>query len=352
MSGKEVMNSLIIAMPQLAKSLITSLFQREEFPSLRKRDKGRFPDRSQFNFSPRLSSKKGFALVLTLVILVLITAMVVEFAYGVFTTTSALHNWEDSQRLSFVSKSGINLAIKTISVDIPQNELYRFPGKMDIPVQNILEGFTGTETLSVEDENAKFNLNSISKVWPDGSHKSYDAFKRLLKNLGLDEGIADRVADWIDTDSDPRLPDSENGAKNAYMDSVDELLMIKGIDLKTYETLLPYVTVYGLAGVDDSRVNMNTASVPVIMSLGISKEQAEEIVNYRKLEPFKQPGDLDKTGLDPTFRQTISDMFTVTDPPINFRITTIAEENKIRRVIECVVTVSGLSQTVKYWKEM
>jgi type II secretory pathway component PulK len=289
------------------------------------------------------------ALVLTLMITVLITAMVVEFSYGVYTTTSALHNWKDSQRLSFVSRSGIALAAKTMNSDIPKDQLYRFPGKMEIPVENILEGFTGTVIVSVEDENARFNLNSLRL--PD----SLIVFKRLLKILGLDERIGDRIADWIDPNTGPRLSDSKEGAKNAYMDSVDELLLIKGIDRQTYEALLPYVTVYGYNYSDlnpgDRRVNVNTASIPVIMSLGISKEQAEEIVNYRKLEPFTQPGDLDKTGLDPAFRSSISQLFT-TDPPMNFRITSVAEENRIKRVIETVVTTVGLSQSVRFWREM
>ncbi|MCL5022319.1 MAG: type II secretion system protein GspK, partial [Nitrospirae bacterium] len=218
-----------------------------------------------------LASESGIVLVLTLMILALITAMVVEFSYGVYTTTSALSNWKDSQRLSFAAKSGVTLAVKTMA-DIPVNERYKFPGRMDIPVQNILDGFSGTVIVTVEDENAKFNLNSINKVWPDGSRKSYSCFKRLLKNLGLDERIADRVADWIDSDSEPRPDGSEEGAKNGYMDSVDELLLIKGIDRASFDKLFPYVTVYGYDGrPDDARINMNTASIPVIMSLGTSQ---------------------------------------------------------------------------------
>jgi hypothetical protein len=46
------------------------------------------------------TSESGMALVMTLMILALITSLVVEFAYGVYTTTAALQNWKDSQRLS------------------------------------------------------------------------------------------------------------------------------------------------------------------------------------------------------------------------------------------------------------
>lgn len=290
------------------------------------------------------SSEIGMALVLTLIITVLITAMVVEFAYGVYTATSALHNWMDSQRLSFVSKSGITLASNSVS-NIPRDELFAFPGTMEIPVENILEGFSGSVVVTVEDENAKLNLNSLR------NQASLQAFSRLIGNLGLNGDIAFRVANWIDPDSQPRLIDSKEGSQNAYLDSVDELLLIPGIKRQDYEALLPYVTVYGYAGTDDARINMNTAPIPVIMSLGISEDRAEAIVNYRKLNPFKTPGDLDKTGLDPALRTSISQLFTV-GPPINFRIISLASDNGIKRTITGVVGIYGINQTVLYWREM
>ncbi len=289
------------------------------------------------------------ALVLTLMILTLITAMVVEFAYGVYTTTSALYNWKDSLRLSFAAKSGVSLAITTIS-DIPSDELHKFPGKMVIPVENILEGFSGTVVVSVEDENGKFNMNSLK------TPGNIQAFRRLLRNLGLDESIADRVSFWINKDSVPALISSKETTKNAFMDSVDELLHIKGIGLQTYEALSPHVTVYGYGGSEDLRVNINTASIPVIMSLSesISMEQAREVVNQRKLRPFEGKGDLERAGFSKDLINNISSRIFAGQitPPRNFRIISVSEENKMKRAIETVVTVEGVTNLIRYWREM
>jgi len=287
-------------------------------------------------------NSEGMALVLTLMILTLITAMVVEFAYGVYTSTSALYNWRDSQRLSFVAKSGVVMAVNTIS-GAPYSELYRYLGR-EIPVPGIPEGFNGSFVIRAEDENSRFNLNSLRNA------DSMKEFKRLLANLGLDELIAERVADWIDPDSDPWLRDSEEGTKNAFMDSVDELLLIKGIDRQTYEKLSPYVTVYGFVGMEDRRININTAAIPVIMSFNenITKEMAERLVRSRELEPFTTPGDLVNAG----FAVNLSPDIITTDFPRNFRITSVSEENKIKRVIEGVVRVNRGSQgTIFYWRE-
>src|SRR5512139_1596351 len=47
----------------------------------------------------RIADQSGMALVLVLMIVALITAMVVEFAYGVYVNTNALNNWQTSQKL-------------------------------------------------------------------------------------------------------------------------------------------------------------------------------------------------------------------------------------------------------------
>jgi general secretion pathway protein K len=44
-------------------------------------------------------NQSGIALVVTLLAVAIITAMVVEFSYGVYTGTNNLYNWRDSQRL-------------------------------------------------------------------------------------------------------------------------------------------------------------------------------------------------------------------------------------------------------------
>jgi general secretion pathway protein K len=304
-----------------------------------------------------MRDEKGIVLVLTLMILALITAMVVEFSYGVYTTTSALTNWKELQRLSFVSKSGVSLAVKTIQEWQGKDELYKYLD-VKIPFENMMEGFNGSLVISAEDENGKFNLNSLRLP------ASQKVFKNLLRKLGLDESIADRVAYWINKNSVPGLINSQEVTKNSSMDSVDELLLIRGIDAKTYEALLPYVTVYSYPGVgsspnvmgEDTRVNMNTASIPVIMSLDerITLGQAKEVVNQRKLQPFEGSGDLQRAGFDQGLITAITANILVGKqyPPAIFRITSVAEENGIKRVIESVVAVYGNSQSIFYWREM
>jgi general secretion pathway protein K len=298
-----------------------------------------------------MGSEKGMAVVLTLLIMAMITAMVVEFVYGVYTTNAGLYNWREAQKLSLAAKSGISLTTKMISEN--QNRYsYTYPGSVEMPVENILKGFSGKVVIRVVDENGKFNLNSL--IWPNGTtnETAFNSFIRLLKNLNLDENIAYRVADWIDRDLEPRRRDSEEGAKNDYLDSVDELLLVKGIDSQAYDKLSPLVTVYGIEQVYNNLININTASRAVIMSLddNITEALAERVINYRALEPFNGVSDLVRVaGFEGPLGQSLMNKITV--KASNFRITSVAEEDRIKRVIECVIVVKGDAFLIGYWQE-
>jgi general secretion pathway protein K len=288
----------------------------------------------------------GIALVVTLLAVVLITSMVVEFSYGVYTGTNNLYNWRDSQRLSIMAKSGINVSARFLS-DWLAGKTFSYPGSMDFPVENPFEDFSGTIMVRIEDESSKFNINSI--VRPNGilNESAYNSFKRLLKNLSMDEKIADRVADWLDQDSEPRLSDSEVNAKNSALASVDELLMINGISRKDYDTLMPYVTVYGTR--DNLVININGAEKPVLRCLSdkITDDLAQRVIDYRKSNPFLSTSDLGKVHGFENDLGIPSGVMTVKGT--DFYIKSVASSGGVKRIIETVFNTGNAK--IEYWKE-
>jgi general secretion pathway protein K len=158
------------------------------------------------------------------------------------------------------------------------------------------------------------------------------------------------VVDWIDPDREALLGNSEENAKNAYMDSSDELSLI--IDAASCNKLLPYVTVYGIGIVSGNMININTAPVFVLMALddALTQELAERIIAFRSLEPFRKVSDIVKVaGFEGPLGQSLIGRIAV--KAVNFRITSIAEENRIKRMIECVIEKTGESFVVKHWQE-
>ncbi len=285
------------------------------------------------------------ALVLTLTVIVLITAMVIEFSYGVYVNTNALYNWQTAQRLSFVAKSAIQLTSTTLSEN---HKLYpySYPGIFMMSHPNLFEEFEGVVSSKIEDEDSKFHLNSL--VYPNGrlNEKAYLSLIRLLHFLEVNTDLADRIVDWIDPDKESRIEDSEYGAKNGFLDSVDELLIIPGIDQTTFDKLQPYITIYG-----SGLININGAEIPVLVSLGeaISGEIAERIIHYREITPFENPGDILKVAGFETIGQALMGQITVKGTA--FRVTTTATEGDIRRRIESLLEMTGSRPTIKYWKE-
>ncbi|UCE78946.1 MAG: type II secretion system minor pseudopilin GspK [Nitrospiraceae bacterium] len=296
------------------------------------------------------TSESGMALVVTLMILALITALVVEFAYGVYTTTAALQNWKDSQRLSLIAVSGQHLAVKTLQ-EADRLYTYTYPGKTEMPLPGIVEDFEGMVFVKVEDENAKLNINSIILANGLLNEHSYKSFRFLLRHLGIDEDIADIVADWIDKDSKPRLSISEENAKNDYMDSIDELLLLQRINPDIYEKVLPYITVYSMTKSKLDMVNINTVSIPVIMSLDdrITEELAERIIDYREISPFEHAYDILKVAGFDDIGKPLQAKIAV--KATNFRIICIAEERNIKRVIESVIQLKNGGYRITYWME-
>jgi general secretion pathway protein K len=282
------------------------------------------------------------ALVLTLMVLAIITALVVEFAYGVYTNTVFLHNWQTSRKLSMNANSGVSLAAKLIS-DATKKK-YTYPGRIEIPSQDIFGDGTVSVSLVIEDETSKFNLNSL--VFPNDklNKAAYESFRRLLGALTIEEEIADYVSDWIDRNDIPIGAGQEKGSKDNLMVSIEELLLVPGVDREIYDKLKPYVTVFGIEGV--MVININGADRPVIMSLAdkIDKEMAGRITSRREIDPFKSKGEVNTV---PGFEGVLNLPITVKGQ--HFLITSTAVSGDgITRTIQCVITGSGL---VKYWEE-
>jgi len=295
-----------------------------------------------------LKNQHGMALVVTLLAVVLITALVVEFSYGVYTGTSNLYNWRDSQRLSLMAMSGVHVSARFLSEKL-NSETYSYPGSFEFPAENPFDDFKGVLLIRIEDENAKFNVNAI--VYPNGKTKNeaaYNALRRLLKILGLDERIADRLVDWIDLDSVSELTDSEREAKNLPLHSVDELLLIPGLTKKDYTTLFPYVTVYGTR--DNLSININGAEKPVLRCLSpdITDELAERIIRYREKKPFETTDQFGGVaGINDKIQFQLQGLITVIGK--QFSIQSAASSGGVKRIIETVLNVKN--GEIEYWKE-
>ena len=162
-----------------------------------------------------------------------------------------------------------------------------------MPVENgTLEGY-------IEDQHGAFNLNNLVK---DGkvSLAQLAHFRRLLSILGLPPALADALADWIDTDSEPQPQDgAEDGyylalqppylAANRPLTDVAELALVRGFDGNVRARLRPFVTALPRF----TAVNVNTASPEVLAAVveGLDLDGARALTARRERAYFRSFSD-------------------------------------------------------------
>ena len=192
--------------------------------------------------------------------------------------------WDITQDKSTIDHTGENWA-QTVSV----------------PVEGAM--LTGT----LQDLQGRINLNSLIDANGKPNALMQTRFKRLLKQLDLDDAIADAVLDWIDEDITPTgfggaeddvymLETPPYRAANNLMVSSSELMSIKGIDAETYEKLAPFVATLP---VSDTKININTAPAEVLATLtsSLTVADGEALVEARGEEGFATLADFTQHSL-------------------------------------------------------
>ena len=179
---------------------------------------------------------------------------------------------------------------------------------------------------AIEDLQGRFNLNNL--LQQDGSidEQALQQFTRLLQALALNPELALILADWLDADIEPRFPAGAEDdvylshapayrAANGPMHSVTELRLLYGMDTDSYLRLLPHVT----ALPERTAINVNTATVPVLMSLHeeLGEMNAEQLLDergedgYPDVEAFLQHPALAGLEISPQLVSVASRFFVV-----------------------------------------
>ncbi len=146
----------------------------------------------------------------------------------------------------------------------------------------------GEVHLQITDLQGLFNVNQLSEENPEQGI-ARQRLNNMLAAVNADPTIADRIQDWIDTDTSARVTGAEDfeylvfdppyRTGNVIVADVSELALT-GLEPEIYHALWPYLT-----ALPESRtkINVNTASAPVLQSLapGLTPELAEALAARR-----------------------------------------------------------------------
>ncbi len=145
---------------------------------------------------------------------------------------------------------------------------------------------------SLEDMQGRFNLNSLVDSDRAVDEGSVEIFRRLLLLVGAQPRWASLMADWIDPDVQPEIPDGAEDsvylaqnppyrAANLLVTTTTEMMALPGMTREEFERIRPYVSALPRS----AKINLCTAKAPVLTALiegGTDFGDAELLAQNRK----------------------------------------------------------------------
>ena len=272
----------------------------------------------------RRSDERGIALLLTLLVLTLLVALILEFDAEARREYRDAAAFRDNFKATLLARAAVQAARGVLQQDFVKDkqtgEFFDAPTDLwALPITNYAIG-DGLLTAQIEDERGKLNLNDLAAGGdPIAKNKRVLRVKRLFELLQINPDLVDAIVDWVDQDEKPEPAGAESlyyqtlrpsyRAANAPLQTLLELRLIKGMTPAIIAKLSKLVTVYPPDG--QSKVNLNTADPIVIQALDprITQGMAAEIVQAR---PFKKNiQDLDRVSSFEDIGKQLRDLYDI-----------------------------------------
>ena len=256
----------------------------------------------------RRSDERGIALLLTLLVLTLLVALILEFDAEARREYRDAAAFRDNYKASVLARAAVQAARGVLQQDFLKDKQTGqfFDAPTDLwafPITNYAIG-DGLLSAQIEDERGKLNLNDLAAGGDPTARKiKVLRVKRLFELVQVNPDLVDAIVDWVDQDEVPEAAGAESlyyqmlrpsyKAANAPLQTFLELRLIKGMTPEIVEKLSKVMTIYPQEG--ESRVNLNTADPLVLQALDprITQSVASDIVQGR---PFKTIQELDRVS--------------------------------------------------------
>jgi len=300
-----------------------------------------------------LDNRGAVALVMVVWVMVVLMAIVGEFAFSMRTEVNMARNFKEEEQAYHMALGGIEKAKVEILSARQSDVVFLNEGGMlvfnddveeEAPVRKETIGNISFE-YTINDEDSKLNINTAS----------LEQLKFLLDNVGIDstevDTIADSIVDWRDPNEDFHLNGAEEdyyqslpqpySCKDGPFDSIEELLLVKGItpeilygskgdeETEATEGIARYLTVN-----DIGSININTAPV-IVLETVLGMEAAGNITIQRETGPITRPQSNGKVS---------SSFFTVISTGTN-------ADGIIKRTVKAVIRKNNKGLETVYWND-
>lgn len=306
--------------------------------------------------------RSGIALVVVMIAVAVLSLLAAAFAYSMKVETKLAQNANSEVELLWLGRSGVEyaryiLAQQLAVVNEPYDSLNQKwaggPGGIG-STNSVLSTLSldnyplgdGHFSIKITDLERKVNINMADQQMLE------QAFILMGGDASQGEAVSSSILDWIDPDDDTHINGAESDyyqgldppyfAKNAPIDDLSELLLVKGVTPEMYwgsaaagHTVAAFQQKQGFAGFNEApesysvglkdiftpistgRININTASSTVLQMIPMVDENiATEIIRQRAGPdgvdgtdddtPFANVGELINVGLGGQAVQSLS----------------------------------------------
>lgn len=311
-----------------------------------------------------LNNQSGIALLIVLWIMVLLITMVFSFSVMARTEIFSALNFKRQIENKYLAEAGLQCGImelfyraanKNKQVTFVEEEILRtdgtaYTGKLE----------NGSYQYRITDESGKIDINALTD-------SSGIILNNLLVNLGIDketaDTIVDSILDWKSPTDLHRLHGSDSSyylslsdpykAKNANFDSLEELLLVKGVtsDIlygnEERPGVISFLTIQSKSG----RININAAAPEVLKAIPfISDDAVQQIMNLRSANNTKTAADIQTSMADGDYSK-MSPYITTADSNIfSIEVSGYKENEKNGYPLKAIVSIedNGLYSVLSY----
>jgi len=295
--------------------------------------------------------ENGIALIMTLWVLVLLSAVAMSFTFTSRRGSASTRNLKEDTQAYYASLSAYEQVVAYLVTDpdstvdyIDEQGNFRTDSERPAFAAQPVEG--ADVKVQLTDEESRLNINTLNG----------DQLSRLFEYVGVPteerQPLVDSLLDWRDPDDEHHLSGAEDEyyeafgykAKDKALDMPEELLLVKGYSKDLLYGSDDFKPLDKLITTHSDGINVNTVPVPVLQILGIDDLTIATLVSHRtspggtKMIPA-QIASIGKTVSNNFRIQVVSHM---KDNPLAVRITSVVRRD---------FGPSGPVLTTLYWKE-
>ena len=199
----------------------------------------------------RSKNNRGFAIIIAMIAVTVLSLLAGAFAYSMKIETRLASNSNNDEQMLWLGRAGVERARWILAQSTKEfsskNQIWAGGPGAGAETNGPLAGISlndfqvgeGTVSLKLVELESKLNINTADTP----------LIQQVLTTMGVDASfmsvVADSVQDWIDADDGTRMAGAESDyyqglnppyyAKNAPIDDISELLLIKGVTLPIFK---------------------------------------------------------------------------------------------------------------------